>query len=119
MPPDEPVCVGNQVVFSCEQAGDTASWVVTLLSGTRLSGPILDSNVGTILPLRNDPGFEFEIHVLPESSPTRVFSELRVTAARELNGVTVTCTNGISSFMHMIQIFPLGESGSCIKLSQQ
>ena len=107
------MCIGNRVVFSCEQAGDTAQWVVTLLSGRRLTGPALASNVGTTLTLRDDPGFGFEIHVLSESSSTRVFSELRVTAARELNGATVTC-QGSRSFMHVVQIFPLGKSGSCI-----
>ena len=104
------MCVGNQVVFSCEQAGSTAEWSVTLSSGRRLNGLALSSNVGTTVTLQNDPGFGFEIHVLPSSGPTRVFSELRVTAARQLNNVTVTCEGPSGSFNHPIPIFPLGES---------
>ena len=103
------------MVFSCEQAGDTAQWIVTLRSGTRLTGLALSSNVGTPVALQNDPGFGFEIHVLSSSGPSRVFSELRVTAARQLNNVTVTCEGHSGSFNHLIPVFPLGESCCSIR----
>ena len=110
-PPDEPVCVGKQVVFSCEQAGNTAEWIVTLLSGRRLTGIALSSNIEAPQSLQNDPGFGFEIHVLSSSGPSRVFSELRVTAARQIDRVTVTCEGLGGSFNDLIHIFPLGEYG--------
>ena len=108
------MCVGNQVAFLCQQAGDTAEWIVTLLSGVRMTGLALSSNVGTPVTLQNDPGFGFEIHVLPSSRPSRVLSELRMPAARGLNSVTVTCEGHSGSFNHPIPVFPLGES--CAKL---
>ena len=100
--------MGKQVVFSCEQPGSTAEWIVTLLSEQRLTGLALSSNTLS-LPLQNDPGFGFEIHVLPSSGPSRVFSELRVTAARQINRATVVCEGHSGSFSHPISIFPLGE----------
>ena len=104
------MCVRNQVVFSCEQDRSTAEWIVTLESWRRLTGLALSSNVETPQSLQIDPGFGFEIHVLSSSGPTRVFSELRVTAARQLNNVTVTCEGHSGSFNHLIPVFPLGES---------
>ena len=103
------MCAGQEVVFSCEVAGGTAAWDVTLLSGRRLTGSVFPSDVGNPVPLENDPGLGFEVHVLSSSSSTRVFSELRVTAARELNGATVRCTGICGDFMSTIQVFPISE----------
>ena len=110
MSPGEPLCAGQEVVFSCEQPGDTAVWAVTLLSGRRLTASALSSNVGNPVPLENDPGLglNFEVHVFSSSSSTRVFSELRVTAARELNGATVECGGFSGNFRSTIQIFLVG-----------
>ena len=58
---------------------------------------------------QNDPGFGFEIHVLSSSSASSVISELRVTAVRQLNGVTVECEGGGGRYMSTFQIASVGE----------
>ena len=103
------MCGGNQVVFSCSQAADTSEWIVTLLSGRKLTGSALSSNVGRTVTLQNDPGFGFKIHVLSSSGPNRVLSELRVIAVGQLNSATVTCEGISGSFNHPIPIFPVGK----------
>ena len=57
----------------------------------------------------DDPGFNFEIHVISSGSDG-ITTELQVTAVRELNGVTVECAGltGIS-FTSTISIASVGE----------
>ena len=105
----EPVCVGNRVVLSCEQTDRAARWTITLLSGMRLEKGVISTDVGRILTFENDPGFGFELQVLSRSSATRVFSELRVTAARQLDGVSVECTGLTGIFMTTIDVALVGK----------
>ena len=109
-PPGEAACVGEQVVFVCQQSGSTLTWTVDLPGGVSndLVNSASSSQAGTVLTFADDPGFGFEIHVLSSSSAS-IISELRVTAVRELNGVTVRCLGGSGSFMSTIQIVSVGE----------
>ena len=79
-------------MFSCEVAGRTARWEVESLM---LQQSVRHDQSGTSVPLRSqhdeEKDFGFVIHILPNSSTTRLFSELRVTAVGELNGVMVKC----------------------------
>ena len=63
-----------------------------------LVNSVSSSLAGTVLTFSNDPGFGFEIHVLSSSSSSSVITELRVTAVRQLNGVTVECVGPSGSF---------------------
>jgi hypothetical protein len=57
-----------------------------------------------------DPGFNFEIHVLSNSSSSMIITELQVTAVRALNGITVECSGpDISAIMSTIQVASLGK----------
>ena len=96
--------MGKQVVFVCQQTGSTSRWTVDLPGGisNQLSNSASSSQAGTVLTFANDP-YGFEIHVLSSSSSSSVISELRVTAVRELNGVTVECVAS-GRFMSTIQI---------------
>ena len=100
--------MGNRVVLSCEQMDSQTRWTVTLLSGIELEKVVMSADVGRIFTFENDPGFGFELHVLSRSSATRVFSELRVTAARQLNGVSVECT-GFHIFMSTVHVALVGK----------
>ena len=111
--PGEPVCVGNQVVLSCEHTDSAARWTVTLLSGIELEKLVRSTDAGRILTFENDPGFGFELHVLSRSSAIRVFSELRVTAASQLNGVSVECTGPSGIFMSTIHVTLVGKPSCC------
>ena len=66
------------------------------------------SQAGTVSMFTNDP-YGFEIHVLSSSSASSVISELRVTAVRQLNGVTVECTGPSGMSTSTIQIASVGE----------
>ena len=68
------------------------------------------SQIGSFLTFVNDPGFNFELHVVSFSSNI-LTTELQVTAVRELNGVTVECTgvSGTSICMSTIQVASVGE----------
>ena len=116
--PDEAVCVGEQVVFVCQQSGSTSRWTVDLPGeiSNELSISASSSQAGTVLIFVNDPGFGFEIHILSSSSASSVISELRVTAVRQLNGATVECAGASGSFMSTIQIASVGESALLIQL---
>ena len=108
-PPDEAVCVGKQVVFVCQEAGSSLRWTVNLPGGSSIVNSASSAQAGTVLTFSNDPGFGFEIHVLSSSSASSVISELRVTAVRQLNGVTVECVGPSGRFMSTIQIASVGE----------
>ena len=98
-------------MFVCQQNGATSRWTVDLPGGVsnELSNSASSSQAGTVLTFTNDP-YGFEIHVLSSSSSSSVISELHVSAARQLNGVTVECAGGSGSYMSTIQIVSIGES---------
>ena len=80
-------------MFVCQQPSFTSRWTVDLPGGisNEFSNSASSSQAGRVLSFSNDPGFEFEIHVLNSSSASSIISELRVTAVRELNGATMEC----------------------------
>ena len=104
MLPPGAVCAGEQVVFVCQQAFFTR-WTVFLPGGTtyELTNAILPSQAETVLVFQDDP-FGFEIHVLSSSLNTTTFSELHVTAVRQLNGSTLECLGGSGVVRSTIQI---------------
>ena len=64
------------------------------------------SQVGSVVRVANNPGFQFEIHIISYSSDT-ITSELQIIAVRQLNGVTVECGPNL---MYIIQVASIGES---------
>ena len=102
--PHAAVCVGKQVVFSCQQDAGTTVWNINWPAGMTLSGTALSEDVGNITNL----GSGFEIHIISVSSNGVLTSELRVTAARELNNIAVTC-RGTMTYTSTIQIALVGE----------
>jgi hypothetical protein len=108
MSPSEPVCPVSRVIFTCQQSGAIARWTISLPSGTLQNAA--QSSVhdpGSLLTFVNDPGFNFEIHVVSSNS-NNITTELQVTAVRELNGVTVRC-DGLRRFMSTIVVTSIGE----------
>ena len=105
-PPSEPVCPGNRAIFICQQSGAVARWMIFLPSGT-LENTALNSQIGSVLTFVNDPGFNFELHVISFNSNI-ITTELWVTAVRQLNGVTVECLGSIA-FEATIQVASVGE----------
>ena len=101
--PSDPVCPGNRVIFTCQQAGALTRWRIFLLSGT-LQNTAQSSLIGSVLTFVNDPGFNFELHVVSFNSNI-ITTELQVTAVRQLNGVTVEC----GTIMSTIQVSSVGE----------
>ena len=106
--------MGKQVVFVCQQTGSTSRWTVGNLPGAtgvldQISLTIDSSQAGTVLPIPDKSSFGFEIHVLSSSLASRVISELRVTAVRQLNGVTVECA-GDRFYTSTLQIASVGKS---------
>ena len=101
--PDEIVCVGQEVVFTCQQTGMLMRWTVNLPNIT-LTISALSSQAGRVSNFIDDPGFGFEIHVLPSTSSGSRMSELHVTAVEELDEVTVECLAQSETFMSTIQI---------------
>ena len=104
--------MGQQAVFTCQQSGSISRWTINLPEGIsiRLTNSATSSQAGTVLTFVDDPGFGFEIHVLLSSSlNTTVISELRVTAVRQLNGVTVECLGFSGNFISTIQIVSVGK----------
>ena len=93
----------------CQQMGSSSRWTVDLPGGSVVSNSASSSQAGRVLTFADDPGFEFEIHVLfsNASSSNMFISELRVTAVRQLNGATVECA-GVGYFTLTILI--LGEA---------
>ena len=106
MSPSDPVCPGNRVIFTCQQAGAFARWRIFLPSGT-LQNTAQSSLIGSVLTFVNDPGFNFELHVVSINSSI-LTTELQVTAVRELNGVTVECA-GSTFFTSTIRVASVGE----------
>ena len=102
IPPSELVCPGNRVILTCQQPGVVALWMINLPSGT-LQNTALSSQIGSVLTFVNDPGFNFELHVVSINSSNILTTELRVIAVRELNGVAVEC-DGSTIFVSTIQI---------------
>ena len=97
-------------MFVCQQAGSISRWTVNLPGGSsnEISNPATSSQAGRVLSFSNDPGFGFEIHILNSSSASSVITELRVTAVRQLNGVTVECA-GDRFYTSTIQIASVGK----------
>ena len=90
-------------MFICQHPGSALVWTVDLPGGT-ITESVASSQAGRVLTFADDPGFGFEIHVLSSSLANSIISELRVTAVRQLNGVTVECVGPIESYMYTIQI---------------
>ena len=59
---------------------------------------------------QTDPGFGFKVYVHPQNSSAHIFSEIHVTAVRELSGVQVECTGANGHFTSTVQIASIGES---------
>ena len=95
-------------MFTCQQPGPISVWRINLPMTTLTNSASSSEAAGTVSTFVNDPGFGFEIHILSSSSGS-VISELRVTAVRELNGVTVECIGGSGTFTSTIQIASVGE----------
>ena len=105
--PDEAVCVGKQVVFSCQQAGGIASWTVDLPLGRTLFSSASSSQSNRVATFLNDD-FGFTIHILPRSTPSSVHTDLSVTAVRQLHGIRVVCQGASGIFNSTIQIASVG-----------
>ena len=105
------ICVGEKAVFVCQQSSSPTKWIVNLNDERRLETSAASIQAGIVLPLLNDPGFGFEIRVLNASkNGSGVFTELRVTAVRELDGVTVNCQfGGSENYMSTIRVVSFGE----------
>ena len=96
-------------MFVCNQTGSALRWTVDLPGGSSIVRTVLSSEaVGTVSTISTDLGVEFDIYLLSSSSAS-IISELRVTAVRQLNGVTVECVGLSGSFMSTIQIASVGE----------
>ena len=98
------MCVGKLVVFSCRQGASATVWNINWPAGMTISGTALSEDVGNVINL----GSGFEIHILSVSSNGVLASELRVTAARELDNVRVEC-RGTMMYTSTIQIASVGE----------
>ena len=105
--PSDPVCPGNRAIITCQQSGVVARWRISLPSGA-LENTALSSQIGSVLTFLNDPGFNFELHVVSFNSNI-LTTELRVTAVRQLNGVTVQCGGSGDSIESTIQVASVGE----------
>jgi hypothetical protein len=109
MSPTDPVCPGNRVIFTCQQSGTIARWTISLPSVTlQNAAQSSEHGPGSLLTFVNDPGFNFEIHVVSSNS-NNLTTELQVTAVRELNGVTVECDGLSRRFMSTIVVTSIGE----------
>ena len=88
-------------MFTCQQASPWPfiRWTV-ILPNITLTTSVSSSQAGRVSIFLNDPGFGFELHVLPSSV---IIYELHVTAVQQLNGVTVECIAS-EMFMSTIQI---------------
>ena len=107
MSPIEAVCPGNRIIFACQQAGIFSRWKIYLPSIT-LENAVRNSLNGSILTLVDDPGFNFEIHVVFISS-NGITSELQVIAVRDLNDVTVEYGGSSGTFTSTVRVASVGE----------
>jgi hypothetical protein len=64
--------------------------------------------VGSVIPFGVERGFSFELHIVSNSSNI-LTTELQVTAVRELNDITVSCTGSSGTFFSTIQVASVGE----------
>ena len=98
-------------MFACQQTGATLRWTVILNGTYNFSNSAISSLDGGVSNFTGDPGFGFSIHILPSISTciSIINSELRVTAVRQLNGVTVECLGLSGKFMSTIQIVSVSE----------
>ena len=108
MSPSEPVCPENRVIFTCQQSGALARWTITLPSAGTLRNTAQSPQYGSVLIFMNDPGFNFEIHIIAFHGTINITTELRITAVRELNGTTMECT-GSRICVSTIQVASVGE----------
>ena len=90
-------------MFTCQQASMLIRWTINLPNIT-LTISAFSSQAGRVSNFIDDPGFGFEIHVLPSTSSGSMISELHVTAVKQLDGVTVECLTQSERFMSTIQI---------------
>ena len=93
-------------MFVCQRTGSSLRWEVDFPGGVsnRISSSPSSSLAGTVLTFSNDPGFGFEVHILSLSSSSSIITELRVTAVRQLNGVSLRCVGPSGTLMSTIQI---------------
>ena len=109
-PPSEPVCPGIHVIFTCQQSGAIARWNINLQSDSQIRFTVQDEEVGSIITIGQDSGFEFQLHIVSISSAnSNITTELQVTAARELDGVTVECIGNSGMFVSTIRVASVGE----------
>ena len=111
MSPSEPVCPGNRVIFTCQQPGTLTRWRINLSPSPNSIDTSVQSpqhGPGSILMFPDDPGFNFEIHVISSGSNS-ITTELQVTAVRDLNGVTVECAGLATRFTSTISIASISE----------
>ena len=101
------MCPGNCVSFICQQSGALARWRIFLPSVT-LQNVAFSTQLGSLLTFVNDPGFNFEIHIISNSSGI-LTTELQATAVRELNGVTVECFGQNGTIILTIFVTSIGE----------
>ena len=107
--PTEAVCPGNRIIFTCQQTGDVSRWRINLrMPSINLQSTVRRSQNGSILTLVDDPGFNFEVHVVSNSSNS-ITSKLQVIAVRDLNDVTVECGGSSGTFMSTIRVASVGE----------
>ena len=78
------------------------------MPSANLQSTVRRSQNGSILTLVDDPSFNFEIHVVSNSSNS-ITSELQVIAVRDLNDVTVECGGFSGTFMSTIRVASVGE----------
>ena len=104
--PSEPVCSGNRVIFTCQQPGAFAQWRINLQPTLRQTAQ--STQVGSVITFGVDSGFNFELHIVSNSSGI-LTTELQVTTVRELNDVTVECIGSSGTFMSIIDVASVGE----------
>ena len=73
---DGPVCVGTQLVFTCQQPGGLSRWDVTLSASRKISQSVLYTRIGIVHYFIDDPGFGFEVYILNSSSSSSLVLSL-------------------------------------------
>ena len=106
------MCLGNRIIFSCNQTGFFVRWTINFPSGTMPQTSINAQNIplGSVISFQDDD--RFEIHILSNNANT-LTTELQVTAVNQLNGITVTCGglgDGSDFTSPSIRIASVGES---------